>query len=100
VVVQDTATPTSIPPATASPAAAVLPTDTPLPLPTQVALAPDPVPGSDPGTATLDQGSDGGAGNRGLLTLLSVGVGMAYIFFVLFVVVLAGLFVLVRRRQG
>jgi hypothetical protein len=60
-------------------------------------MAPDP--GADSGAAAAGQANGDEESNKNLLTILSVGVGMAYIFFVLFVVVLAGLFVLVRFRQ-
>ena len=77
----------------------MLPTNTPLPLATQVALAADPAFGARSDTASAGQESEQARSNKNLLTILSVGVGMAYIFFVLFVVVLAGLFVLVRLKQ-
>jgi hypothetical protein len=47
----------------------------------------------------VGQEAEQASSNKNLLTILSVGVGMAYAFFVLFVVALAGLFVLVRHRQ-
>jgi hypothetical protein len=65
--------------------------------PTQVALAfPSPNEGGA-GPAAQDGASKTGSA-KNLMTILSVGAGLAYLFFGLFIVVLAGLYVFVRLR--
>ncbi len=100
---QSTATMTQTPTATATPsepsatpALGMAATDTPPA--TQVALAP--APGRGQAASDLSsEGFEGGAKTTGLLTILSVGAGVAYVFFGLFLVLLAAIFVVVRLGQ-
>jgi len=66
-------------------------------VPTQVALAPEPASGAESGSVNREP-SHGDSSDH-ILTVLSVGIGVAYIFFGLFVVALAALFIIVRLRQ-
>jgi hypothetical protein len=99
-----TATPTQSPP---TPTQVLLPTAslTPLfaptntPLPTLIALAPDLGPGSESNATGVGYETRDTDNRNNLVTILSLGAGMAYIFFVLLLAVLAGLFVMVRLRQ-
>jgi hypothetical protein len=92
-MVQATGTPAQAPPATAE----ISPTNTPLPV--QVALAPEPDPGGESGATHQGAASEHTESQKKVLTILSVGVGLAYIFFGLFVIALAGLFFVLRLRQ-
>ena len=94
--VQSPVAATQVPSATVLPTAEPRPTNTPLP--TLVVLVSEPDPGAS-SAAMVGHRAEGPGGNSNLLTVISVGVGAAYLFFLLFVVALAGLFVIVRLRQ-
>ena len=95
--VQSPPSPTLVLPPTATPTRVFRPTNTPLP--TVIALAPDPDPGGESGTTGLGHETQDDRNRKNLVTILSLGAGMAYIFFVLLLAALAGLFVMVRLRQ-
>ena len=69
------------------------------PRPTQVAvaqqLAPEPVSDHSPADEPIREAGQ----SRVMLTVLSVGAGVAYIFFALLLALLAGIFIVVRLRQ-
>jgi hypothetical protein len=91
--IEDTATVTLTPTKAATPTVEVTPTATQL----DVALAPrSPEEGFT--QAEVDEGAGQPGNAENLMTILSVGAGVAYLSFGFFVVVLAGLYVFARLR--
>lgn len=81
----------------ATPSKEVAVTDTPRP--TQVAILQQPVSEGEAAHSPASEPVKGAGQARGLITILSIGAGVAYFFFVLFLALLAGLFIVVRLRQ-
>jgi hypothetical protein len=77
-----------------TPEALAPPTQTPL----AVALATVSTGDAEDTASQSSGGSERGGRANNLLAILSIGAGLAYLFFGLFVVVLAVIFVVVRRR--
>jgi hypothetical protein len=92
-------TPTLVAQPTLQPSATAVPSATATGAPTRIAAVTRSSGAPEATAARVDPQGSEGAGRRGLLTALSLGLGAAYAFFVLFVIALAGLFVFVRLRQ-